>query len=215
LLSIYARDPDARVLVLPSDHHFGDEAALARTLKRGFAGLEEGRPVLLVGMTPAGPETDYGWIVPAQGVQGLAAGVASFVEKPALERARSLFSEGALWNTFVFFARARGLVGLYARRAPYLLDAMRRALAAGADGVAELYERLDVSDFSRDLLQGAEQRLSVLAAPPCEWTDLGTPARVAACLRASEKDAVSRASTAQAFDLSRALQRTSADLALA
>ena len=46
-----------------------------------------------------------------------------------------------------------------------------------------LYEELKERDFSRDILEGQEQHLRVLAVPECGWSDLGTPERVAEALR--------------------------------
>jgi hypothetical protein len=49
-----------------------------------------------------------------------------------------------------------------------------------------LYERLEARDFSRHLLAGAEERLALMPIPPCGWTDLGTPERLAE-VRAARK----------------------------
>ena len=46
-----------------------------------------------------------------------------------------------------------------------------------------MYTRLPDLDFSRDLLEGREASLCVLRAPPCGWSDLGTPHRVGETLR--------------------------------
>ena len=45
-----------------------------------------------------------------------------------------------------------------------------------------LYDRLPELDFSRDLLEGRAADLCVMRVPPCGWSDLGTPRRVAATL---------------------------------
>jgi hypothetical protein len=54
-----------------------------------------------------------------------------------------------------------------------------------ADAIAavELYDHLPTLDFSRDIVEGQEANLQVLAVPPCGWSDLGTPKRVAETLR--------------------------------
>lgn len=52
----------------------------------------------------------------------------------------------------------------------------------GAAAVGAAYERLPNLDFSRALLQGSEEWLRLLPVPHCEWSDLGTPERVARCL---------------------------------
>jgi hypothetical protein len=64
-----------------------------------------------------------------------------------------------------------------------LHTAVRSDLLAGTDrATAQLYENLPTVDFSRDILAGEEPHLSVLSVPPCGWSDLGTPKRVAQVL---------------------------------
>ena len=70
----------------------------------------------------------------------------------------------------------------------------------------------DFRDFSRDVLQGSEDSLRLQPVPPCGWTDLGTPARVAACLallqRTREPEALVPSDRERApFDLSCALEK--------
>src|SRR5262249_49321446 len=99
--------------------------------------------------------------------------------------AGELCAAGALWNSFIFAADARSLLGLFRERMPRSLEAMTAALARedSAPALAELYRRLPSVDFSQAIAQGSEGSLSVSAAPPCGWSDLGTPKRVAATLR--------------------------------
>jgi mannose-1-phosphate guanylyltransferase len=115
--------------------------------------------------------------------------VERFVEKPAAVEARALAEQGGLWNSFVVVARLLSLLGLYEAREPALLRELtdvvlpRRPLADRARALRDLYARLAPRDFSRHLLAGAEDRLAVLPVPPCGWTDLGTPERLAQVLR--------------------------------
>ena len=67
---------------------------------------------------------------------------------------------------------------------------MAKALTSGKAALGELYERLPNLDFSRDVLEGAEDTLRVLAVPGCGWSDLGTPQRVVECVRRCEETAL-------------------------
>ncbi len=184
LLEVLDRDPEARVIVLPSDHFVAREAILQSALQHALADLaRRGRGVTLLGVEPDGPVPDYGWILPGGRLPGGTLRVAAFVEKPDPAAASELMRRGGVWNSFVFAADAPALLGLYERRLPALLSTLRRARAAGRrDDLAAAYAALAPSDFSRDLLQGVVDSLTVLPVADCGWTDLGTPERVARCI---------------------------------
>jgi mannose-1-phosphate guanylyltransferase len=187
-LQILARDPEARVVVLPSDHYVSHESRLARALRRAVHTLC-GPEIVLLGMDPEYPDPELGYIVPHLKGGESAAEVQEFVEKPSLDHARRLLEQGALWNAFIFGGRATSLVDLYRRRYPDMLALMESAVMQHQDSeatenaIAQVFEQLPHLDFSRHVLQGAERRLRVMRVPACGWSDLGTPARVAAVLQ--------------------------------
>ena len=192
LLTVLDRDPEALVMLLPSDHFVEREDLLATAVERAFAHTSlEPEAIVLLGVTPHDATADYGWIVPRSPGPDVEP-VGRFVEKPGPEVARSLRRQGALWNAFVVVARAEALRNLYVRRAPWLLLALQAALAAPQDrraaALEQIYATLGPLDFSRDLLEGSERWLRVLAVPECGWTDLGVPERLAACLSGRTRD---------------------------
>lgn len=192
-LHIAARDPQARILVLPSDHHVQDEATLRSGLQDVLALVDRNpRSPVLLGLQPDRIDADLGYIVPGADDASGGKAVARFIEKPNAGLAASVVAGGALWNTFIFAASVQALVSLFMQRhAPLVLEMqviLSRALEndslAGAwSSLVDLYERLPVLDFSTDLLQGHEANLRVLEVPDCGWSDLGTPGRVAETLR--------------------------------
>lgn len=187
LLHIAARDPAAVVVVLPSDHHVDDEEILAASMREaiGAASRHPGS-VLLLGITPEHPDTEYGWVLPdgsdgSEGSDGsISHPVAAFVEKPVELEAARLLARGALWNSFMFAARAATLIDMFEMRLPNLLSSVRAALRVADPGrLAALYRTQPVRDFSRAVLEQSPDRLRVLVVPSCGWTDLGTPERLA------------------------------------
>ena len=191
LLEVQRRDPRGRAVVLPSDHWVEHEGVLAEAIDSAFELLEQDPSrILLLGMSPDQPEPGYGWIVPgpafsANGNLPLHA-VDAFVEKPDVETAIRLMGRGGLWNSFLIVATVPALIDLYARRLPHLVGLLGAAVQdESCLTLAGLYAGLDHHDFSRDLLQGSEPDLGVVHVPLCGWTDLGTPVRVAACVRRS------------------------------
>jgi mannose-1-phosphate guanylyltransferase len=199
LLRILRRDPDALVAVFPSDHHVTDEAVLCRAVDRALAVAEAVPRLVLLGLSGQPIDPGLGWIVPDEpapfrglseatpglpGRRGLRA-VARFREKPSPDELAALAADGALVNLFLFAARGRALRELYRRRLPGLVEALERAIEP--DPTVDFdarYETVPELDFSRDLLETALDSLAVLPVDPCGWSDLGTPARVAACLAA-------------------------------
>lgn len=180
LLTVLDEDPEARVALLPSDHHVEREAILTTALRDGLAVVRrETGSVMLLGVVPDADEEGLGWVLPGERHRH-ARRVSAFVEKPPLPEARALRSRGALWNSFLMAARAQALLELFHERHPAWT---RRFLAAtpqrGRNLARRLYGSLESLDFSRDLLTGSEPRLLLSDVPACGWTDLGTPERVA------------------------------------
>jgi mannose-1-phosphate guanylyltransferase len=188
LLHVLRRDPWARVLVLPSDHFVERESVLEAALRCALAAIEQRSGCLvLLGMPPEGFDPDLGWIVPSRPQHGSApVPVERFREKPAAGEASALRARRAVVNSFIFATRASTLWALYQKLLPEVAERFADWTAAGArEGELErVYAGLPHRDFSRDLLERAGDELSLLAVPPCGWSDVGTPERVARCLAA-------------------------------
>ncbi|MCG6948113.1 MAG: NTP transferase domain-containing protein [Acidobacteria bacterium] len=192
LMQIDRRNPEATVVVTPSDQHFDEEKTFHLSLMEALSYVRE-RPRLLVllGMEPDAPVTDYGWITPAEGGGEAVRLVTSFVEKPDERSAKELLRNGALWSSFTFVSSVEFLLSRFRLTVPWLVDRFEPVLEYGfretrSQLLPELYEEIPAADFSRSILQKCDDRVHVLAVPPCGWTDLGTPERVAACVEKRE-----------------------------
>jgi len=185
LLHIVHRDPQANLLVLPSDHYVRNEDVLAGSLARVMRELGRDRNhIILVGITPEEPDPELGYIV-AEGDShpGGIRAVSEFIEKPSPSAARALIARGGVWNSFIFAANAQALVRAFEARCPDLVGEMRHIVTSmnpnmRSARLAQLYEQLPTLDFSRDVLQRSPELLRVMIAPACGWSDLGTPRRV-------------------------------------
>jgi mannose-1-phosphate guanylyltransferase len=193
LFHILFREPDARLVILPSDHHVSQEAILASSLRDAIEQLDwRLDETLLLGIQPEESDPELGYILPGGSDGRGALTITRFVEKPTAALARDLIRAGGVWNAFIVVSTALALLRLYKQRVPEVVSAMYEAVKQdrkeGSHGaaVAELYEKLPVIDFSRDIITGQESSLRVLPVRPCGWSDLGTPKRVAeALLRAT------------------------------
>jgi mannose-1-phosphate guanylyltransferase len=212
LLQILERDRHAQLVLLPSDHAVCQEAVLTDALRAALARLSSrpGEPVLM-GIVPEEVDPELGYIVPGERDGQGARTVVRFVEKPPLAQARELIGAGALWNTFIVAAAGQALLNLLRARIGDIVSAMEAAIARDrahphAGALAALYERLPSVDFSRDIVAGQEATLRVLAVPPCGWSDLGTPQRVAEALRRRPQSAPRSAPSGSGAWLSLAVQ---------
>ena len=128
---IAARDPEATVVVFPSDHFVLEGAAFVAHVAEVVAFVERQRDrVVLLGARATEPDTEYGWIEPGEAVGATTSGpisrVARFREKPKREAAAMCLAREWLWNTFVMVAKASTLVSV----ADVLLPELHRRLTA-------------------------------------------------------------------------------------
>lgn len=183
LLHILDRDPEAEVVLLPSDHHVDDEDVFADAVRTALDAVDD--DITLLGITPDGADAELGYIVAESQISaGARKDVRCFIEKPCQETARRLVADGALWNSFVIVAAAHAIVDAMHQRHASVVEALRCATAAPSHPVrlAAIYAGLPALDFSRDVVTPLAARVKCLPVPSCGWTDLGTPQRVAQCL---------------------------------
>lgn len=186
IVQIQLREVSPRVIVMPSDHDIEDEAALVRAARRA-ALVSEMYPadLALLGIRPSHLDSEYGLVTPGEGRGFGSRTVRAFVEKPSLTHAARLVQSGALWNSFIFACTGSALYGLLEDSLPSLVRAYLQGLAANGNepgALAATFAELPECDFSRDVLQRNPDRLRLVEVPACGWTDLGTPARLAAWL---------------------------------
>ena len=208
LLHIAQRDPQARVVILPSDHYVRDEAVLARSLRQAASRLTfDTQNLWLLGISPEEADPELGYILPGNRDEAGALHVAQFVEKPPVTLARQMIEQGGLWNAFILAGAVQAILRLFYLRYPQLLNDIRAAVALDASSpdeavaAAELYPLLPELDFSRHVLEGSETSLRVLPVPACGWSDLGTPRRVSEALRRLSPNGAASRETASILNL--------------
>jgi mannose-1-phosphate guanylyltransferase len=186
LLQILHRDPGASLVVLPSDHYVRNEAVLANSLRTAMREVERRSDrIVLLGLTPEDADPELGYIVPMGEGGPTAREVGQFIEKPCAASANALIECGGLWNSFIFAAHGQTLLRAFETRCSDVVASLREVITSSADEetkrrhLAAVYERVPCLDFSRDVLETSLRYLAVAAVPPCGWSDLGTPRRVA------------------------------------
>jgi mannose-1-phosphate guanylyltransferase/mannose-6-phosphate isomerase len=131
---LLARDPDAMMLVQPSDHVIADTGEFHRAVMRGLAAAHRGRLVTF-GIKPSRPDTGYGYIQSGSSLDetdGVLA-VTRFVEKPDKPTAESFLKSGEFhWNSGIFLMGARAYLDELARLNPIMFAACERAVHSGS-----------------------------------------------------------------------------------
>ena len=175
------QDPDAVLMVLPSDHHVTDVEEFRRTLRAAVASAASG-VVTTVGIRPTRPETGYGYIELAEGAAmtpGVPVRARGFVEKPDLARAQQFLAGGRhLWNGGMFFFRARDLLAAVKAHLPAVAETLLRfdaAAAVGRDEEARVVSALFPGMPAVSIDHGVMEHMAELAVVPGDfgWSDIG------------------------------------------
>lgn len=180
LIHIVQGDPNAIVALLPCEHSYSPANAFIVALESAFE-ISEQRScsVVLLGLDPKGPEVDCGWIETGEtigGHPGLAE-VKSLREKPSQPLAQKLLGAGSLWNSSAMVAHVCTFLELAWAAVPGLLQALEsrevEPLPGGEVRIpTAVYERIVPTDFSRQVLSSATERLLSLRVSNVEWSDL-------------------------------------------
>jgi mannose-1-phosphate guanylyltransferase len=173
---ILARDPEAVMVVLPSDHVITRSGEFRRTVRVACRWAEvEGRTVV-VGLKPTRPDTGYGYVRkggPAARVAGRAIyKVEKFTEKPSHRLARRyLASRRYLWNGGMFVWRAATLLRNLERFEPRLAAGLA-AIARAPQTLRRLYPRLEKISIDFAVME----KISDVYVVPAElgWSDVGS-----------------------------------------
>jgi mannose-1-phosphate guanylyltransferase len=107
---IAAIDPEASMVVAPSDHLVTREREFEESIRRGFEFVEANNALLTLGITPTRPETGYGYIQVGKDVTDCISKVKTFTEKPNLELAKVFLESGEFfWNSGIFLWSAKAI----------------------------------------------------------------------------------------------------------
>ena len=181
LLRVAAKSPNAIVALFPSDHFFADDAEFMPHIDVAIDAVKvQPRTVILLGITPTAPETEYGWIEPQPSILTSAdksiTQVRKFWEKPDATLANTLMMRDCLWNSFVMVGRVDALLKMTRAALPQLYAAFER------ETIAEIYSQIEDSNFSHQVLAVRPQDLMVMKVGDVGWSDLGEPNRVLSAL---------------------------------
>jgi hypothetical protein len=186
LLDLLLADPEATVLLVPSDYDAGDRRVLRRAMAGAVSHADEHGVVVLLGATAGAPRADARWIVSHAApdlVLGSELPMAQLVASPGPGALRRLMASEACHDTGIVAAKGRDLFNLYERAVPRLVRLMLFSAALGDTERAPFAETLtgigSLDLFSDVLALAGDLRLWRLD-DSAGFTDLGTlPRRLA------------------------------------
>lgn len=177
-------DPDATMLVMPSDHVIAPVDAFQRTIRQA-AELVESDPRWLVtfGIPPTYPAESFGYIergarLPSKAGQAAAYQVAQFKEKPKRAMAEEYLSTGRFyWNSGIFVWKAATVLEGLRQHEPEMyahLETIRNAIntAQFAAVLREEFAAIKPRSIDYAIMEKAD-KVAMLEAP-FQWDDLGS-----------------------------------------
>jgi mannose-1-phosphate guanylyltransferase len=173
-------DPDATMVVMPSDHVISTDAQFCSALQQG-AELVQNDPCSIVtfGISPSYPAESFGYIERGEALNRPGVfRVKSFKEKPKAEVAKRYLASGAFyWNSGIFIWKAKTIWDAIAKNEPEMFAHLDRIRAAiGKSDYAAVLEREfeAIQGKSIDFAVMEKHPNVVMIEAPFTWDDVGT-----------------------------------------
>lgn len=181
-VKLLKNDPEAVMIVLPSDHYIMDEDELINTLEQGLDIAASYNCLVTMGIKPARPETAYGYIETGKQFDGEwnipTYKVKRFTEKPNKEKAQEFIEKGTyLWNSGMFIWKASILMKQYKKFLPDMYESLQNiSRAIGMENeekiVEQEYLKIDGISIDYGILEKAWE-VYVLESN-FKWDDIGS-----------------------------------------
>ncbi|MEP0263838.1 mannose-1-phosphate guanylyltransferase [Dokdonia sp.] len=177
-LKVEKENPDAVMIVAPSDAWIEDEDAFVHDLQIAFDASQEDNVISTIGIKPTFPNTGYGYINYDKDDSAFAKAVKRFTEKPDYTTAKQFFESGEyLWNAGMFIWSAKTVLNGFKAHLPEMYDLFSKG--------KEVYNTPDEQAFINTHYPDAEnisidygimeKHKQVKVVPATfDWNDLGT-----------------------------------------
>lgn len=177
-LKIQKQNPDAVMVVAPSDHWIEDETAFVDNLQQCFDFCQKENALMTLGIQPTYPNTGFGYIEFDKTDENSIKKVNQFREKPDYETAKSFLKQGNfLWNGGIFIWSAKSITAAFEKFQPQMNTLFQQGI--------ESYNTENEKQFINDNYASAEnisidyavmeKATNVYVLPATfDWNDLGT-----------------------------------------
>ena len=176
---IKAKDPQANIVVTPSDALVTDVDEFRRIVREALDFTAEGKRIVTLGIKPTRPETGYGYIAALDALEGSEiCGVEAFKEKPTMPVAQEYLAAGNyLWNAGIFVWNVETIVESLRAFAPSIaakMDEMAPAFFTlrEAEVVGQIFPTCEKISIDYAVMEKADYIYTF----PSDfgWSDVGT-----------------------------------------
>jgi mannose-1-phosphate guanylyltransferase len=171
-------NPNANILVSPSDHVILGEARFQNIVENSFRFVSEKKSLVTIGIKPIKPSTGYGYIQYLEDEANLFKKVKTFTEKPNEELAKTFIQSGDfLWNAGIFVWNVSTFMTEFEKHLPDL-GIMFQEIWEDFNtpkehiSINNIYSRFNSISIDYGLMEKSDI-VSVVPAD-FEWSDLGT-----------------------------------------
>ena len=177
-LKIRKQNPDAVMLVAPSDHWIEDEQAFTKDIHLAFEESAKKEILITLGIKPTFPNTGYGYIKYKEDKENKFQKVVKFTEKPNLVNAKKFLEDGNyLWNAGIFIWKASFIAESFLKYLPemyHLFESGTDKLNGPEEDnfIGSVYPQAENISIDFAIMEKSEF-VYVLPAT-FDWNDLGT-----------------------------------------
>jgi len=175
-VNVLREDPEAVLIVLPSDHHVANPERFLDALRAAARIAQQGDLVTL-GIHPTRPETGYGYMRRGAEREPGVFAVEAFVEKPDARTAQQYLADKRYsWNAGIFVLRADALLDALRRHLPAVHEGLQQ-IARDAARAADVFPRLPSISIDYGVMEpesATTRRIALVAADELGWSDVGS-----------------------------------------
>lgn len=180
--TLLKRNPEAQVVVTPSDHLIDDEDLFVETIRKAFEYVEANDVLMTLGVVPTRPDTNYGYVQAMGGKEAFLSDtpmqVKTFTEKPDKDMATLFINTGEFfWNAGIFIWRASTIKSEMEKYLPEVTDLFNGWEAAIGSKIEEEFILRAFSDcMNISIDYGVMEKTDRAWIYPVKfgWNDLGT-----------------------------------------
>lgn len=176
---IAAEDPDATMIVMPSDHIIQPVEAFHEAVTKAHNLVEQDPSRLITfGITPNRPAETYGYIQRGESVNSDVFRVEQFKEKPVVDTAKRYLDEGGYyWNSGIFVWKARAILEALEQYQPDMILHINRIVQRR--GEADFHDVIEqeftaIEGISIDYAVMEHHANVLVIEAPFEWDDIGS-----------------------------------------